>query len=678
MKKHLMRRIPAALLGLVTAVSMMPPGVVYAADSNRTVVAEANATNGDVTVTADNVTPTVRYNGDAIGVLASAQDGKTATATVRDINVNIASADFQFGVRAYSGDDWDTYTAGTVVVNCGNVTCAEQGISASAEYDGSSTTIHASGDVQATLCGVDAGTSAASEAKVIVDGNVTVTVGANGERTGVSVNASRGGNSSVEVDGNVTTVDGAGVQFRGRYDGNDVLVTGTVSGSKGILTDIAYYDTPGTNKLTVWKVTATTGSADDLFVKRVAFRDYQVDDITAANTNYIVRHTADLAPLAANGSALATSHGYSVAKEGEVIRITATGGKTVVKAYNAGTEITTKDAAGFWCLTVPRGGGISLTADISDAPAPDPDPDPNPDPDPDPAPDPDPDPNPNPDPDPTPDPDPAPEPEGVSGFVTRLYYVFLDRTPEQDEVEGWTTQIVNGTISAGQAAAGFIFSPEFINRNMCNAHFLDYLYLGLFNRAADDAGKDGWTFYLDEGWSREMVVQGFLMSPEFFNLCEAYAVNPGTGLANVPALGTIQTDHCTIAGCPNDAPVKIMVVSLYDTVFGRVPSQDEVDFWVNHMAAHTPGVTARVMVNTFLNGAEYSNLNRNNAEYVTDLYHAIFNREPDAGGFNGWLNDLDTGIKTREEVLNGFTGSPEFIDQCHHAGIEIGGEIEIQ
>jgi hypothetical protein len=262
--------------------------------------------------------------------------------------------------------------------------------------------------------------------------------------------------------------------------------------------------------------------------------------------------------------------------------------------------------------------------------------------------------------------------------VTRLYHVFLDRAPEQEEVDGWTAQIESGALSAGQAAAGFIFSPEFIDRNMCNSHFLDYLYLGLFNRAADEGGKDGWTFYLDEGWSREMVVQGFLMSPEFFNLCEAYEVNPGAGLSNVPALGTIQRDHCTIAGCPNEAPVKTLVVSLYDTVFGRVPAQDEVDFWVTHMANHTPGVTARVMVNTFLNGEEYSNLNRSNGEYVTDLYHAIFNREPDEGGFGGWLNDLDTGLKTREEVLNGFTGSPEFIDQCHHAGIEIGGEIQAQ
>ncbi|MCR4895338.1 MAG: DUF4214 domain-containing protein [Lachnospiraceae bacterium] len=273
---------------------------------------------------------------------------------------------------------------------------------------------------------------------------------------------------------------------------------------------------------------------------------------------------------------------------------------------------------------------------------------------------------------------PEPDNEAVNDFVSRLYHVFLDREPEQEEVEGWASLIVSGQKTAGEAAAGFIFSPEFTNRNMCNSHFLDYLYLGLFDRAADDTGKEGWTLLIDEGYSREKVVQGFLTSPEFIDLCAKFGVNCGTGLANVPELGTIQTDHCTIAGCPNDAPVKIMVVSLYDTVFGRVPSQDEVDFWVNHMANHTPGVTARVMVNTFLNGEEYSNLNRNNTEYITDLYHAIFNRDADEGGLSDWLNRLENLGWTREQVLNGFTASAEFIDQCHHAGIEIGGEIETQ
>ncbi|MCR4897320.1 MAG: DUF4214 domain-containing protein [Lachnospiraceae bacterium] len=261
----------------------------------------------------------------------------------------------------------------------------------------------------------------------------------------------------------------------------------------------------------------------------------------------------------------------------------------------------------------------------------------------------------------------------VKRFVTRLYRIFLDRTPSQEEVAGWSSQLTAGTIDAGGAAAGFIFSPEFIGRNLCNDHFLEYLYRGLFDRPADETGFQGWLDLIDLGYSRERVVQGFLTSPEFFNLCESFDVVPGSGLANVPAFGTIQTAHCTITGCGNEAPVVTLVTSLYRTTLGRSPEAFEVEFWTGHLSAHD--VTGRVLVNSFMNGEEYRNLGRSNEDYVTDLYAAIFNREPDEEGYRGWVDHLNRGELTREMVLNGFTGSQEFLNQCNHSGIEVGREI---
>ncbi len=263
----------------------------------------------------------------------------------------------------------------------------------------------------------------------------------------------------------------------------------------------------------------------------------------------------------------------------------------------------------------------------------------------------------------------------VKAFVRRLYNIFLDRTPESDEVEGWTNHLVTGALSAGEVAGGFIFSEEFCNRNLCTPHFLEYLYRGLFDRMPDEDGYNGWVLLINDGYCRERVAQGFLTSPEFIDLCESFGVNPGTGLAAVPTYGTIQKAHCTIAGCGNEAPVVTLVVGLYNTVFGRTPAQEEIDFWVDMMAAHRPDVTARVMVNSFLNGQEYANLGRNNTEYVTDLYHAIFNREPDGSGLSDWVDRLDNQGWTREQVLNGFTSSQEFMDQCLRTGIEVGPEV---
>ncbi|MCR4895765.1 MAG: DUF4214 domain-containing protein [Lachnospiraceae bacterium] len=262
-------------------------------------------------------------------------------------------------------------------------------------------------------------------------------------------------------------------------------------------------------------------------------------------------------------------------------------------------------------------------------------------------------------------------------FIARLYRVFLNRTAEQWELDSWTEQMVDDglteRLTAGEVAAGFIFSPEFQNRNLCNSHYLDYLYSGLFDRPADEEGKAGWTELMDSGYSRERVAQGFLTSPEFQNLCNSYGVDCGTGLTDIPAYGTIQKRHCTIAGCPEESPAVNMVVSLYLTTLGRAPREDEVDFWVEHLGIHD--VTGRVLVNSFVNGQEYQNIGRSNEEYVRDLYHAIFNREPDVDGYNGWVKHLNEDGFTREQVLNGFTVSQEFLNQCNHAGIEVGAEL---
>ena len=47
----------------------------------------------------------------------------------------------------------------------------------------------------------------------------------------------------------------------------------------------------------------------------------------------------------------------------------------------------------------------------------------------------------------------------------------------------------------------------------------------------------------------------------------------------------------------------------------------------------------------------------------------------DEEGFSDWLNRLENLGWTRERVLNGFTGSQEFLDQCLRTGIEVGPEV---
>jgi hypothetical protein len=64
---------------------------------------------------------------------------------------------------------------------------------------------------------------------------------------------------------------------------------------------------------------------------------------------------------------------------------------------------------------------------------------------------------------------------------------------------------------------------------------------------------------------------------------------------------------------------------------------------------------------TFFNSSEYLDRNRNNVEYVTDLYNTFFNRPPDQGGLDYWTGQLAQGA-SRSSVLDNFVYSEEFND----------------
>ena len=113
--------------------------------------------------------------------------------------------------------------------------------------------------------------------------------------------------------------------------------------------------------------------------------------------------------------------------------------------------------------------------------------------------------------------------EGVRAFVTRLYRLLLGREPDSAGLDGWVDDLLSGRITGCDIAFGFIFSPEFINRNPSDEEYVDILYRAFFNREADIDGKNGWLDVLQSG-SREEVLDGFLFSQEFANLAASFGI----------------------------------------------------------------------------------------------------------------------------------------------------------
>ena len=111
-------------------------------------------------------------------------------------------------------------------------------------------------------------------------------------------------------------------------------------------------------------------------------------------------------------------------------------------------------------------------------------------------------------------------------FVTRLYDVCLDRQPDAQGLSDWMEQLNRGKTGA-EVAYGFIFSNEFQNKNLCNEHYVDYMYRAFFGREADSTGKATWTSALAKG-TKGQVFDGFIGSQEFIKLCSQYGIKAGT------------------------------------------------------------------------------------------------------------------------------------------------------
>jgi len=188
----------------------------------------------------------------------------------------------------------------------------------------------------------------------------------------------------------------------------------------------------------------------------------------------------------------------------------------------------------------------------------------------------------------------------------------------------------------------FYASPEYLAFNPDSTGFVTDLYNTFFNRAPDAGGLAYWKGLVDGGLPREVALAAFMFSPEFASFTTA------------------------IFGTPVVRAETNMVMDFYRGLLSRSPDNGGFAFWVDRFrAAQCQGaatVTAEVeaISSAFALSGEYAGRGRNNTQYVGDLYNAFLRRGGDAGGVQYWINEIDSGARTREQVRVEFRNSPEF------------------
>ena len=240
---------------------------------------------------------------------------------------------------------------------------------------------------------------------------------------------------------------------------------------------------------------------------------------------------------------------------------------------------------------------------------------------------------------------------GEKSLVSHYYRSVLRRAPDSGGKaywEGEATRVVGLGADVNEVwytmATAFYFSAEYASFGRDDAGFVTDLYNTFFNRAPDAGGLAYWTGQIAQGLPRQIVLVGFMFSPEFTGFSQG------------------------IFGTPATRKETNTVVDFYRGLLARMPDDTGFASWVAQFrAAQCQGASANAAVSatansissSFITSAEYASRARNNPQFVGDLYNAILRRGGDLGGVQFWIGQLDAGA-SRDSVRAQFLATAEF------------------
>nr|MCR4929179.1 DUF4214 domain-containing protein [Lachnospiraceae bacterium] len=172
-------------------------------------------------------------------------------------------------------------------------------------------------------------------------------------------------------------------------------------------------------------------------------------------------------------------------------------------------------------------------------------------------------------------------------------------------------------------------------------------------------------------FSRYGMDMGLPSSPNF-NLEEYKAAHPELVAMYGDDNRAYYTYFCVV-GDSDPAQVKAFVGRFYSIILGREGDEAGLSDWTNKLLFKEK--TGADVARGFILSQEFKNKGVSNDEYVKKLYAAFFDREPDEGGYSGWMQKIEAGM-SREDVLAGFVNSQEFKNLCAKYNIEP-GKLEV-
>ena len=237
-------------------------------------------------------------------------------------------------------------------------------------------------------------------------------------------------------------------------------------------------------------------------------------------------------------------------------------------------------------------------------------------------------------------------------FINHLYLRALGREADAGAVSSYEA-MANAGGTGGDIVRSVFTSSEFLGRNLSDTDFIEVVYQTLLGRESDISGRTAWTNAFANGASRMSMVEEFINSSEFADLCLRYGLSTGGS----------DSSNITVDSA---SKVRSFVSRLYRNCLGRRPDTSGYEYWSSQLQNHS--ISGANCAYGFFFSPEFTNNHYSNQEFVTRLYRVFLGREPDAAGLNNWVTTLNSGV-SRQDVFYGFAHSAEFTRICSEYGI---------
>ena len=122
-------------------------------------------------------------------------------------------------------------------------------------------------------------------------------------------------------------------------------------------------------------------------------------------------------------------------------------------------------------------------------------------------------------------------------------------------------------------------------------------------------------------------------------------LNRGTSIISISDSFLHSPEYCTITA-----------ESLYARLLDRHSDPGGLNYWRDYLVR---GNSLQNAINGFCNSAEYKSKHSVPNQFVESLYNKLLGRHSDAGGFQYWVNKINSGTNT-VDIINGFLRSREY------------------